>query len=351
MRPNRSFFSRRVRRPLAAACTLALGGCIGIVVPRGERRLSDAAIDAGLQRFEVDTQTVGGISDMALVRDGNQAAFWLVPERQRGILAVSYDDVAVSVAGQVARPAGSTQIWPTVPVVTSLKGVPHGLDTEALALLTRDRWLLGTESSGPNRTHDAILLVEPRGAQAEVVGQIDVPWDLWDLRANSNEGIEGLCSAGNFVLFAGETAGKLEGGGRFAPLGLKRVDDPGWTPLKLKLTSNTGKISALTCRLHGATQGTPSLIEVVAIERHFRVSRVLRFFVAAEAPRAQLIEASDSFDLTNWLDPLPNYEGIAWLNDDTLLLISDNSMAVRSGPTEALVVPMQNLAPVLPTAP
>lgn len=343
-------FSRHARAT-GALCALWLSGCIGIVAPRGERKLSDAAIDAGLQRFEVDTQTVGGISDLAVAKSGNQITYWLIPERQRGILALSGDDVARGVAGSVARPVGSTQIWPTVPVVTSIRGVPQGLDTEAFAFAAPDRWLMGTESGGSQRTHDAILVVEPRGTQGQVTGQIDVPWDLWGLRANSNEGIEGLCSVGNTVLFAGETVGHLPNGARFAPLGRRGAQDDAWTPLFLQLTSQTGKISGLACRTQENLGDGPKLIEVVAIERHYRVSRILRFVVPFDGGERAIIEPTDSFDLTNWLDPLPNYEGIAWLGDDALLLISDNSMAVRSGPTEALVVPTQNLAPVLPSAP
>ena len=335
---------------IVLAWATCLSGCWGFAAHLGERTLSDAAVDAGLMRFEVDAQTVGGISDMVAAPAGHPNHFWLLPERQRGILSLDGRDVDLL---RASAAHGERQVisCPAVPVVSSIVGVTQGLDTEAFALLSPNMWLLGTESILPQRTHDAILMVEPRGSQAHVVGQIDVPWELWGLRANSNEGIEGLCAAQNTVLVSGETVGRLPNGGRFAPLGRRGMDDTQWTPFSLRLTSKTGKISSLACRLQPLFAGEANaMLEVVAIERHYRVSRILRFFVPLRGP-GSLIEPTDLFELSNWLDPLPNFESIAWLNEDTLLLVSDNSMAVRSGATEALVVPMQNLAPVLPSTP
>lgn len=70
----------------------------------------------------------------------------------------------------------------------------------------------------------------------------------------------------------------------------------------------------------------------MAIERHYGVARLLRFPLPA-APQPDPIQPTVAIDLAAVLGDVPNFEGIAWDGDDHALLISDNQMAIVTGPT------------------
>lgn len=342
-------------RCCCVAASALLPACQGFAYHKAQRQLSEAATQSGLRLYHVDTQSLYGISDLTAAPAGSDGQLWLLPERQRSMLSVSQPSHLSEAAAAENR--GLPQLMATQMEIRRITGVPDALDTESMALLGPERWLLGTESHWPARTHDALLLVSRHGDAAEVTGQIDVPYDLWNMRAHSNEGIEGLCVAGERIVVGIESVGFLPDGSRFAPIGRLATDGEAWTPFRLRLTSNTGKISALACRVPVVAANEPPspFLEVIAIERHFFVTRILRFLLPRDGDAPQVLEPTDIFDVAQWLEPLPNFEGIAWLNPDEMMLVSDNSMGVVVGATEALVVPMRALqplaAPSLPGAP
>jgi hypothetical protein len=109
-----------------------------------------------------------------------------------------------------------------------------------------------------------------------------------------------------------------------------RRDGSEQVPLMIALTSGQGKISALAC--HRSSTG----VRLVAIERHFEVSRVLRFPVDNETASGKMITPRILLDMQPTPDGrLPNYEGILWENDGWWM-ISDNHYGRITGPTDVL---------------
>jgi len=85
----------------------------------------------------------------------------------------------------------------------------------------------------------------------------------------------------------------------------------------VRLTSKTGKLAAMSCKVTGGS------IVALAVERHFSVSHLLRFTIP-EGPEAQRIEPTLAADLSESCSPLPNFEGLAWLEDGSAVAITDN---------------------------
>jgi hypothetical protein len=188
---------------------------------------------------------------------------------------------------------------PAIPV----EGVPDGVDLEALAFIGPATFLLGTERHA-DRSTDTVLEGRITDGRAQVTGQRVVDYAALGLSVEPNQGIEGLCAAGEHIVLAVETP-IVEGGERFAPLIADGV------VVRLRLGSPTGKISAIACAEGGV---------VWAIERHYGVSRVLR----ARLDGARIVVPELWTNLAAIVpDPIPNFEGIAvrgaelWLvNDD-----------------------------------
>jgi hypothetical protein len=109
------------------------------------------------------------------------------------------------------------------------------------------------------------------------------------------------------------------------------VEIGAWEPLRLRLTSATGKISALEC----ADGGNGRLV-AHAVERHYGVTRILRFEVPAEgSPGGEAIVPEVVFDVAAATPGLPNVEGIA-LDGARVLLLSDHDPDDAEGSTELL---------------
>ena len=259
----------------------------------------------------LDEGLPGGISGVAQARDG---LYWAVPERDRVLLAMRRD-------------GGRLVVDRRIP----LYGVPKGADTESVAFLGPGRVALGTEALGEGRPSDAVLLVEIGTATASVTGQIALPYGGWGLRAQTNRGVEGLCFAGGRLVAAAETV-ILVNGRRHAPVARWDPDTRKWTHFTLRLMSETGKVSALTCR-----PGAAGRIEVLAIERHFGVSVVVRFEVPVDGPGGRL-EPTIVADVGPMFDETPNLESLERSGDD-LVLIADNQSRTISGPAAVLIVP------------
>lgn len=335
-------------RIVFAAAAVASTGCLGFSHHPRQHPLPAAAEQAGLRRVEVEAGRYIGLSDLSAERlaDGSRK-LWLVPERQRALLHLEAPRTggATYVSGTsdaVSRP----QLLQARPAARSIEGVPPYLDTESMAVLGDGKFALGTEAPWPNRTHDDVLFVTLQAGVARVTHTVPFAYAPYGLSGGSNAGIEGLCSDGVVLLATSETSGDLPDGGRFAPLGRLGANDKAFVPYRLQLTSPTGRISALACRPN--KDGGEAATEVVAIERHYGVARLLHFVLPHALPPGALLRPQVALDLEPLVRPLVNYEGVSWLDDGDLLLVADNSIGFATGPTEGLVVPagmLQTSAP------
>ena len=253
---------------------------------------------------EVPIDAPPGMSDLTI---DDRGIVWGIAERDREVIEI---DLATSPPRITKHP---------------LDGIPAGVDTEGLAWLGDGRFAIGTE--GADEPTASIALAELRGDRLVVTrtrpltsGELGVP-------ITDNHGIESVCGRGDEILAASESAGTLPDGTRFAAL----VRLSGGTPsvAKVRLTSDVGKLSALHCTF--APDGTA---DVVAIERHYRVSRIVHFTAARDAVE---ITPDILFDLAPILRDSLNLEGIVRLPDGRLIAINDNQGKHTSGPTELLV--------------
>jgi hypothetical protein len=123
-----------------------------------------------------------------------------------------------------------------------------------------------------------------------------------------------------------------EDGRRFAPVGRYDMAAERWTAFRLWLTSSTGKISALSCRTRGAR------IQVLAIERHFGISRLLEFDVPRDGSGGDL-EPELVMDLAAEVEGDPNLEGVTWTLDGRVVLVLDSQWGDERSPNGLVVLP------------
>jgi hypothetical protein len=77
----------------------------------------------------------------------------------------------------------------------------------------------------------------------------------------------------------------------------------------------------------------------IAMERHFGISRLLRFEIPLGSEGAS-IRPEVTADLSTLIDPLPNFEGLVWDGDGTIVLLTDNHYrGVARGPSRLYFVP------------
>lgn len=300
----------------AAAVGLLIGAqsCRGFGYHRSDIVEAKAA-KAGVRRFEVETGSYGGLSDLTTDARGH---FWSIPERERVLLRLHLEGPQPGVDA------------PPIPI----DGIADNLDTESLTWLSDDKFAIGTETQSARRSSDDILLVTVQGDKATVTNRITLPYALWGMSAANNQGIEGLCYAGGHLIAAGESVGHTPDGQRFAPLGRYDPSKNAWMPFSLLLTSSTGKISALACRQNPAD----SKMTVLAIERHFGVAKLLRFSLPL-AGEGSAITPEVLVDFARVIEGLPNYEGVGWSLQGDIYMLTDNRMGVEMGPTEGILVP------------
>ncbi len=254
-----------------------------------------------------------GLSGLARDRAGR---LWAVAERERLLVGL-----------------GSAGAWAAEPEPRlGVRGVPEGWDLEALAWLAPGWLAAGTETHEEGRAEDAVLLLDLDDAEARVTGSLALPYALWGARGGTNRGIEGLCHCDG-VLLAGVEATLETAQGRWAPLGRLDLRTRRWEPLRLALTSDTGGLSSLACYPTVKTEE----IEVLAVERHYAVSRLLRFVVPRSGPDG-LVRPVAAFDLARALVPTPNVEGVVRLGDGGVALLVDNDTGGVTGPTELIVL-------------
>ena len=200
-----------------------------------------------------------------------------------------------------------------------IAGIREEIELESVAFLANGDLVLGTESEASDRASDAILFASRDDSnQITVRRELALDYKMWGLTAPSDQGIEGLCIAGDSLVVVVEAVIKNDGE-RFAPLAVYDLRMKAWQPYRLKLTSKVGKIAGLACRL------TKRGLEFVAIERHYPVRLVVHGVIDPGAAKKPIVPAI-AVDLSARPD---NLEGIAWLADGSVAMVSDNFFGGR----------------------
>jgi hypothetical protein len=272
-----------------------------------------------------DHPDIHGLSALCRAPDG---ALWSITEREDLLVRLSLEGAALR-----------TEALP-------LRGKPPGLDGEGLALWQSRadgplQFAVGTESHGGPRSRDAVLLGHLSPTEAVVDETVWVDYAAWGVQAEDNRGLEGMCwSDGLWVL--AETAMDA-GRGRWSPLG-RRSGDGSWTPLRLPLTSQDGRFSALACRPAAAVHGAGA-VELWAIERQLGSSRWVRAIVPAAGAGGVELQTEVVADLAPpvyaRLGTVPNFEGIAAdrADPEAAWLIADNDRGgMLQGPNLLVLV-------------
>jgi hypothetical protein len=325
-RPTWARLAAAILSAALAAC--GAGGADGPAPappPRAQRRAPPSprptppALLEGVVRAVIAAPGVTGLSDLTIDDDGQ---LWAVPERNRALVRMRADGSA--------------------PRAVPVDGVPPSLDTEGVAWLGDGRFVLATESKDPRRFIDVILFARlvDGGARITVERQVPLDYSRWPLRPHGNQGIEGVCRAGAALVAAVESV-QESGGRRFAPVAVYRLEGGGWTPYLVRLTTATGKLSAVSCRMRG------DVIDVLAVERHFDVAHLIRFALPGpeaapmapvttpagrERPPPAAIEPVLVADLAPLIQDSENFEGLVWDGDRAIELVVDNDWAGVSGP-------------------
>ena len=262
-------------------------------------------VPAGWSQQVLDGDDYRGISGLATRSDGS---LWAVPERQPYLVRIDPE------AGAFRERS-------------LLHGVPAGLDTEAVAIASDGSLYFGTESPDAERTHDVVLQAAENGNELKVTGQLPVPFADLGVKPERNRGVEGVCTAGAWLAASTEVV-VTEDGERWTPIAVRELPEGPWRLTRLQLTSDTGKLAALDCRLEADT------LVLTGIERHFKVVRVVeaRLPLGDEALPERIVAAVvlDLAELTT--GHLPNFEGLV-VTPDRFWLISDNDYGGRTSET------------------
>jgi hypothetical protein len=194
-------------------------------------------------------------------------------------------------------------------------GLP-GTDLEAMAWVDGTRFVLGTETQEKGRLRDVILDGRLDGSGFAVARVGDLDYARWHLTAPDNRGIEGICHVDGVLVLATELV-EIQRGRRWAPVGMFDPKTQTWATHRVGLASKTGKLAAMSCRVIDGT------LVALAVERHFGVSRLIRFSIP-QGPESQWIEPAMVADLSELISPLPNFEGLVWMQDGSAVVVTDN---------------------------
>ncbi|CAN5851373.1 hypothetical protein BH11MYX2_BH11MYX2_40140 [soil metagenome] len=257
----------------------------------------------------IDTALPSGISGLALDEHGH---LWAIPEREPVVAEIVLEDLRAHIT------------------LHPLDGIPRELDTEEIAYLGHGQFAIGVEAH--DRPFAAVFIGALR-SDGHIVVKQGYSFDSATLGVElvANNGVEALCGSGSQLLVGVETAGRTSTGTRFAPL--VRIHGRTIKVQRLQLTSDNGKLSALSC---GAEED--GAVELLAIERDFGVTRILR----AES-RAKETDVPSTIVLDLW--PLLrgryastlNLEGIVRLHDGRIVVVNDNVGAGLGGPTRLMI--------------
>lgn len=338
-----AFLVRHIALARSHAAAIGLWACVAACQGSPDGKAGSKAAPAAPADVAVIELDVTGLSGLAVDARG---ALWTVPERK---------DMLIE---RPAQAGALPRAWP-------LTGAPdEALDLESLAWLGttedgRERFAVGTEAICERNAH-AVLVAERQGDGFRVVETIRLALDLWpETVCEDGHGIEGLCAAPGpqgqaYVVAAIEHPEVDAQERRYAPAAVLALAPGGqaekaWTPHRVALTSETGKLSALDCRLApagGGGEGSAGIegIEVWGIERHFETSRLVRFVVplpGAGAGQAQgLIVPTVVMDLSPYTSGgKRNFEGLSVVDGRAHVLV-DNQWRTITGPNEILSLPL-----------
>ena len=258
---------------------------------------------------EVEVATAPGLSGLAADDAG---ALWTIAERDARAYRIVLD----------------ATLHPLIEAFP-VEGIPADTDLEGIAVLGGGRFALGTE--GHDDGVATVLLAERRGASLAVTGSIALPARAVGIPLEKNQGAEGVCGAGTTIIAAIEGAGE-EGGRRWAPV-VRIADGAIARAHRLWLTTRTGKVSGLDCRI-----SADGAVEAWAIERHFEVTRLLRFALPPPGAGADDVTPTMALDLGPVLNGKLNLEGIAVLPDGRVVAVIDNQYKRIDPPRSELLV-------------
>lgn len=229
---------------------------------------------------------------------------WLVTERNPHLLRISIEGTVTSIP---------------------IEGAPEELDLEGLACQD-GRFYIATESEDSDRNSDVVLVVEVQGSSAKVIETLVLVYPD-DLLGGVNQGLEGLCIAGDWLIAAGEVLRTDSSGQRQAPFLRQRLGDSNAFLHWVNLSSSTGKISGIDCRMRG------NVFEIFAIERHYEVSRVLHFDLRTGTSQSETV-----LDVAHLLRDTENFESILVDDRGEVRLSNDNQYKTVTGPSEETVL-------------
>ena len=276
-------------------------GTIGLLALVACSRKPDRATRAKGVFHEVEIATPPGMSGLAL---DDRGILWAVPERDRRFVELTLE--------------GKVTLHPMV-------GFPARVDTEGVAWLGDHRFAITTE--GQNEPTATVIYAELQDGKLVATRTRALTSAELGVELQLNHGAEGVCGHGDDVIVGIEEVGRLPSGKRWAPIARLRGD--ALTLTKLELTSETGKVSSLDCTID--PDGTA---HVWAIERHFGVSRILRFDLPLGATQ---VTPRVALDLSEILADSLNLEGIVQLPDGRLVAINDNQSRTVDGPSELVI--------------
>ena len=288
---------------MTRSCWLGLVACtlLACQATAPERRT-----DLLLSRIPLTVEGVSGLS--GLTTDGN-GHLWTVSERDWAL--VEFHD------GHVLR-------------TVTLPKMGTEVDIEAITWLGANRFALGTERDLQRETDD-IVEVTVIGDTAQISQRWPLSYPPLGLNPEPNEGVEALCAlGGDWLLAIGEpVVVDADTGVRKAPMWRVTTSGKGITHGWLELTSEEGKIAALACRPMG-----DEAYEILAIERHFGVMRIVGFELFGSEPAASRHVARLHVELVDQIDGNPNLEGITFGPDKAIWLVVDNAWRRVRGPNE-----------------
>lgn len=242
--------------------------------------------------------TEPGLSGLAV---GERGDAWTITERAQTAYRVSLAD-------------------PPALEAFAIVGAPDGHDLESIAVLGPGVFAIGTEARVPEPSR---VLFARRDGRRLVIGEsVVITSAEIGIPVEENHGVEGLCGVDRSLAAALESVGVADGR-RWAPV--VRIEGGAVVRThRLWLTSTTGKLSSLDCR-----RTADGSLDVLAIERDFAVTRVLRFALGTATDVTPRIAR----DLSAAIHGRLNLEGIAWLPGGDVVAVTDNQWKVITGPS------------------
>lgn len=258
--------------------------------------------------IEIAVATAHGLSGLAADDAGG---LWTIAERD----------------ARAYRIALGADLVPSLETFT-IEGVPAGTDLEGIAVLGDARFALGTE--GHDDGVATVLVAERRGAALAVTRSIALPEREVGIALRRNQGAEGVCGRGDEIVAALEGVGQ-DGDRRWAPV-VRIAAGQIARRHRLWLTSRTGKISGLDCQI-----AADATVTGWAIERHFEVTRLLRFTLPPPGAGGDDVTPVLALELDAVLSGRLNLEGVAALPDGRVVAVVDNQWTTITGPSKLLV--------------